>query len=137
MSHTQSRLLKLCDSVFSLGQNRKPHFQSGILLNSAATGKHLNCTLLSSFTCSYLNHKDTDTLHLLLVSTSISDDLKPNDACKQGLKRLLIRLLSAKCVLKNTNHVIILIWSSSAKIIVQQFGSKHCLLFIQKNKYFF
>ncbi len=51
---------------------------NGILLINAPTMKHLNCTSLSPSTCSYLNYKDTDTLRLLLVSTSISDDPNPN-----------------------------------------------------------
>lgn len=87
LCHALSRLLKLRDSVFCLCQNHKPHFQRGILLISV---KHLNCTSLSSSTCSHLNHKDRDRSLLLLVSTSISDDLITNDrpkyVCKQGLK---------------------------------------------------
>lgn len=94
MCHALSGLLKLCDSVFCLCQNRKPHFQRGILLISAVTVKHLNCTSLSSSTCSHINHKDRDRSRLLLVSTSISDDLitkdRPKYACNQGLKRFYL-----------------------------------------------
>lgn len=58
MCHALSGLLKLCDSVFCLCQNHKPDFQRGILLISV---KHLNCTSLSSSTCSHLK---TETDHV-------------------------------------------------------------------------